>query len=68
MCDFDFWSSDLVYDTASYIGEHYFEISFKFLNAWKRYAPDKIMDKPARQPEGKLYHDPFFKRAYTNMI
>jgi hypothetical protein len=33
-----------VQNTAPHSDEHFYEVSLKFLNACRRYAPDKIVD------------------------
>jgi hypothetical protein len=42
-CDLDLWPRDLVHvrNTSSDSGEHFYEVSLKFLKACRRYALDK---------------------------
>jgi hypothetical protein len=41
-------------DTASFIGEQFYEVSSKFPYGRRRYAPDKNWTSPARPPRVKL--------------
>jgi hypothetical protein len=75
MCDLDLWPGVLVHvrETASDSGEHFYEISLKFLHVCRRYALDKTFDdaRPSTfclPTRGKLWYDPFFKRAYQKVL